>query len=214
MNDAGPELLAVNEQNLDIAAVRAAEALRSGELIVVPTETVYGVAAHPEVPDGLAKLYEAKSRDRDKPIAFLASDLHAVADYGARIDPLAEALASAYWPGPLTLVLNLETGGTEGFRIPDNAVALAVLRASGGLLRVSSANASGDPDALTADAALEALSGHVSLVLDAGPAPGGVASTVVRIHAGKAEILRAGAVAPDAIHREVNALQNQDATHP
>lgn len=170
----------------------AAEALRAGGLVILPTETVYGVAADPRTPDGVERLYRAKSRDPRKPLPLLAAEPDDVRRAGAIWSPAADALARAFWPGALTLVLPVG-GGTEGFRVPDHAVARAVIRAAGVALRVTSANSSGEPPALTAEAAVTALGPHLDLVLDAGPSPGGVPSTVVSV-CGPVRVLREGAI--------------------
>lgn len=180
---------------------RVAEAVRvlaRGELLILPTETVYGLAADPGVAGCLDRLYAAKERDRGKPIPLLASGLEAVRRASATLPPYAVRLARRYWPGPLTLVLSCGPA-TEGFRVPDHAVALAVLQACGGLLRVTSANLSGEPSTATAAAAVEALGGRVALALDAGPAALGVESTVVQATGDSPVILRQGAIPREAI---------------
>lgn len=187
----------------DPAAIRrAADLLRAGELVIVPTETVYGVAARADSPDALAKLYAAKGRDEAKRVAYFAGGLAAVRASGAQADEIAERLAAAFWPGPLTLVLPNGTGGWDGFRCPDHPVALAWLRELDGVVpAVTSANRSGQPPALTAPDAWAALAPHVALALDAGPVAVGAASTVVKIAAGAIEILRTGPVGRDALAR-------------
>ena len=187
----------------DPAAIRrAADLLRAGELVIVPTETVYGVAARADSPAALAKLCAAKGRDEAKRIAFFAAGLAAVRAAGAQVDEIAERLAAAFWPGPLTLVLPNGAGGWDGFRVPDHPVALAWLRELGDVApAVTSANRSGQPPALTAADAWAALAPHVALALDAGPVAVGAASTVVKISAGTIEILRPGPVGRDALAR-------------
>lgn len=181
---------------------RAVDALRDGALVIVPTDTVYGVAADAGLPDAEARIYEAKKRDRGKPIPLLAADADAVRDYGAALGVVETRLAEKFWPGPLTMVLDMgdrDRSGNEGFRVPDHEQARELLRAAGGVLRVTSANESGQPPALTAAAAKTALGDHVAVVLDAGPAPGGTASTVIRVEntgdGPEIVILREGAVA-------------------
>ena len=180
----------------DPAAIRrAADLLRAGELVIVPTETVYGVAARADSPSALAKLYAAKGRDEAKRVAYFAGGLAAVRAAGAQVEEIAERLAAAFWPGPLTLVLPNGAGGWDGFRVPDHPVALAWLRELGDVApAVTSANRSGQPPALTAPDAWAALAPHVALALDAGPVAVGAASTVVKIAAGGIEILRPGPV--------------------
>ena len=172
---------------------RAAECLKRGELVVVPTETVYGVAARADSPDALAKLCAAKGRDESKRIALFAAGLETVRAAGIHVDEIAERLAAAFWPGPLTMVLPNAAGGWDGYRVPDHAVALAWLRELGGVVpAVTSANRSGEPAARTAPEAWVALAPHVAMALDAGPVAMGAASTVVKVSAGEVEILRQG----------------------
>ena len=180
---------------------RAAELVRAGELVIVPTETVYGVAARPDSAAALARLYAAKGRDAAKRIAFLAPDFAAIRAAGVKTGEVAERVAAAFWPGPLTLVLQNSRGDWDGFRVPDHAVALAWLRELDFLPAVTSANRSGEPAALTAQAAWAALEPHVALALDAGPAAGGLASTVVKIAGADLEILRAGPIGREALER-------------
>lgn len=181
---------------------RAAEFLRAGELVIVPTETVYGVAARADSPAALARLYAAKGRDEAKRIALFADGIETVRAAGATVDDGARRLAAAFWPGPLTLVLPNAAGGWDGFRCPDHPVALAWLRDLGGVAAaVTSANRSGEPAARTAQEAWAALQPHVTLALDAGPAPGGQASTVVRVGAGFLEILREGPIGRSALEK-------------
>ncbi|MEI7436139.1 MAG: Sua5/YciO/YrdC/YwlC family protein [bacterium] len=181
MPNAELRLLTVNPRRPARAAVSAAAAaLGRGELVLLPTDTVYGLAALPGFEN---RLREAKGRDAGKPIALLAESFDAVARLVEKMPVQARELARRFWPGPLTMVLPVGTG-TEGFRVPDHAVTRAVLAASGGLLRVTSANLSGSPDALDATTALAALEQSVSVALDAGPAPGGLSSTVVEITSG------------------------------
>ncbi|MBM4148829.1 MAG: Sua5/YciO/YrdC/YwlC family protein [Lentisphaerae bacterium] len=187
------------------ACADAVEAMLAGGLVIVPTDTVYGVAAHPGRPGAVKGLFAAKGRDAGKPIPFLAADIASVKRAGAVFEGAAAALAAAFWPGPLTLVLPVAGSDPEGFRIPAFDPALMLLRAAGGLLRVTSANLSGEPAALTAAAAAHALGASVAAVLDAGPSPGGAASTVVAFRAGRPVVLREGALAAAAIMEACNA---------
>ena len=180
------------------ALTEAIAALRRGELVIVPTETVYGLAADERNPAAMKKLFEAKGRPTDKPVALLAVGVAELERYGAKLPPAAKKLAEKFWPGPLTLVLD-SPAGWLGFRIPDHPVMLALLRAWGGVLAVTSANRSGEPPATTATAALVALEPFVTLALDAGPAAGGVPSTVVKEEEMKLEVLREGAISKEEI---------------
>lgn len=187
-------VLKVNPERPEDSAVReAAECLARGGLLILPTDTVYGLAADPRVPGAEDRLYEAKRRPAEKAIPRLASDARQVSGSGAVLGGKGRRLAERYWPGPLTLVLAVP-GGTCGFRVPDHATCLAVLRAVGAPLAVTSANLSGAPEARTAEDAVRSLCEQVELALDAGPAPGGVASSVVRVIGEHVEILREGAI--------------------
>lgn len=191
----------VNSGSPDQHVIDAAvDVLRRGELLVLPTETVYGLAVDPGQSAAMESLYRAKSRPEDKSLALLVDDFEGLPDHGIAKGSKAEALARRYWPGPLTLVIP-SRGGFVGYRVPDHPVALAVLRGFGGPVAASSANVSGRPPALTADEAERSLGGAVSAILDAGPVPGGVPSTVVRVSAGRTEVLREGAIPASEIEQ-------------
>lgn len=178
------------------AVEEAAAALARGELVAFPTDTVYGLAAGH---DHVRKLYVAKDRPKDKRIPVLLSDATNL-EASALVTPAARALAAAFWPGPLTLVLVAPRRGTLAFRVPDHPVARRLIAASGGGLPVTSANRSGRPDAKTADEVLAQLEGRVALVLDGGPVTGGVPSTVVDCTTERIKILREGAISSAAIN--------------
>lgn len=148
------ELIQINAQTPDPEIIRRACALlEAGKLVGVPTETVYGIACAPE---HIEALYCAKERDRGKPIARLAGSLEQVEALGADFGKDGRALAEKYWPGPLTLVLNTPEG-TTGFRVPDHGIPLALARAFGRPIALTSANKSGDADATNAQEAFQAL---------------------------------------------------------
>ena len=178
---------------------RAAEFLRAGELVIVPTETVYGVAVRADFPGGMVRLFAAKGRDEGKPVAFFAENVEQVRAAGVRVNSMAERLAAAFWPGPLTMVLQNSTGGLDGFRVPDHPVALAWVRELGLLPAVTSANRSGESAALTAQEAWAALAPHVALALDAGVAGEGQASTVVKVLESEIVLLREGPIRREAL---------------
>jgi len=178
---------------------RACALLEAGELVVVPTETVYGIACDPA---HLEKLYAAKERDRGKPIARLAASLEQVEALGAKFDKYGRALASTYWPGPLTLVLDTPDGPT-GFRVPAHEVPLALTRAFGRPIALTSANKSGGIDAVTAREAFQTLENSVALFLDAGACSGKVPSTVVQCSDNGVKILREGAVSKAEIEQVI-----------
>lgn len=180
---------------------RAAEACRAGELVIVPTETVYGVAVCADSPGALERLRAAKGREAGKQLTRMAAEADAIRGAGIPMEDAARRLAEAFWPGPLTLVLPDGAGGWEGFRVPDHPVALAWLRELKRLPAVTSANRSGQPPARTAQDAWAALEPHAALALDAGPSPGGRASTVVRVGAEALEILRVGPIGAEELEQ-------------
>jgi L-threonylcarbamoyladenylate synthase len=182
---------------------RAANLLRVGELIVFPTDTVYGIAAAVERPDAVARLYVAKGRPMDRPIPILISDFDQVSRLSPRADPRLERLLRSYWPGGLTVVLEaapwlpheiVGDTGHVGLRLPDHPLALELIRAAGGALAVTSANRSGESAATNAGDAYEALAHQAALVIDDGPSPGGVNSTVIAVNGERVTILREGAL--------------------
>ncbi len=169
------------------AIVAAVDLLRRGLPVVLPTDTVYGVGVLPFDAAAVERLYAVKGRPAEKGIPILLGDVADVAHVAGIIPSAAAALMAHFWPGPLTLVVprrpelpaNLSPDDTIAVRVPDHAVARALIRAAGGALATTSANVSGRPPARAADEALAALDGRVAAVLDDGPSPGGVASTVV-----------------------------------
>jgi L-threonylcarbamoyladenylate synthase len=191
------------------AAIDAAvAAMARGAIVGLPTETVYGLGVLPR-PEPLAALIRAKGRARDKGIALLIDDLDQVADLVVMPDE-ARRLARRFWPGPLTLVLELRrTGsvpseldgglGTLGLRLADHHVPRSLARRLGPIA-VTSANRSGLPPAQTADELLESVGPALSLVLDDGPVRGGVASTVVAVSAhGLVQVRRLGAIPEEVL---------------
>jgi L-threonylcarbamoyladenylate synthase len=190
------------------AGVRAAaEALRRGGVVAYPTETFYGLGALAADGAAVERLVRAKGRPDGKPLPLLAAGLDQV-DALADLPPLARRLAAAFWPGPLTLVVPARPGlhpaitggtGTVGVRITSSPVAAALARQAGGALVATSANLAGEPPAATPAALDPALVARLDLVLDGGPAPGGLASTVVAVEGERLRLLRAGAIPVDRV---------------
>lgn len=178
---------------------QAKSILVSGGVVVLPTDTVYGIAAHPGSASAIRRILRIKRRPANKPIPLLAADKDAVCAFGAEFPPAARALAEAYWPGALTLVLSCGQV-FEGFRVPNHENLRRLLKSCGGVLRVTSANFSGQQPALSAAAALCSVGSVSDLVIDGGISPGGVASTVVRVSPDNTvEILRESAISKAAI---------------
>ncbi len=189
------------------AAVEAAErALAAGECVVLPTDTVYGLAARPDRPAATDRLFETKRRPRDLTLPVLAAGLGDAAAV-AVLDERAVALARRFWPGPLTLVLPRSDLSREwdlgveretvGVRVPANDVALAVLSRTGPLA-VTSANPSGRPTPPTCEGVRRALGDAVAVYVCAGPGTGRP-STVVALVGDEPRILRPGEVPAEAI---------------
>jgi L-threonylcarbamoyladenylate synthase len=189
-----------------------ADAVRAaclGELIVVPTDTVYGIGTRPDDPVATARLFDAKQRPRELEVPVLASTLAQLGTV-ARFDDRSERLAEAFWPGPLTLVLPRtplssawELGGdpdTLGVRIPDHRLTRVVLAATGPLA-VTSANRSGEPPARTCDELEEVFGDLVRVYLCQDEPLEGPASTVVDVAHGRPRLVRVGAVDPKEIER-------------
>jgi len=172
------------------AVEEAAAALARGELVAFPTDTVYGLAAGH---DHLQKLYVAKDRPKDKRIPVLLSDA-ANLEASAMVTPAARALAAAFWPGPLTLVLVAPRRGTIAFRVPDHPVARRLIAACGGGLPVTSANRSGQTDCRTAKEVLDQLDGRIAVILDGGRTAGDKPSTIVDCSTDRLEIRREGMI--------------------
>jgi L-threonylcarbamoyladenylate synthase len=196
----GEPVTAVRKADRDAIAA-AARALKAGELVAFPTETVYGLGADARNGAAVARLYEAKGRPAFNPLICHVAD-RAGAERLGRFDAAAARLAQAFWPGPLTLVLPkapdcavaaLATAGlyTIAVRVPDHPVAGALLREFGGPVVAPSANRSGHLSPTTAQHVLADLGGRIDLVLDGGPTPVGLESTIVAC-LGAPTLLRAG----------------------
>jgi tRNA threonylcarbamoyl adenosine modification protein (Sua5/YciO/YrdC/YwlC family) len=191
-----------------VGIARAADLLRSGQLVAFPTDTVYGIGCRVGDLGALARIFAAKRRDPEKAVAWLVASRSTVADSGFRVDDRAAQLAERFWPGGLTLVLPALDGPvTQAFRIPAHDVALALLAASGPLA-VSSANRSGEPETLDADdvAIAFADADEPSAILDGGRVPGGVASSVLDLGGSRARLLREGAVSRAEIEAVIGPI--------
>lgn len=165
----------------------AVEILRSGGVVLVPTETVVGLVA---AEAGLHRLGELKLRDPDKPIAMLCATPEEAFAFAEGVSPLAERLAGLYWPGPLTLVLDRGNGGTIGLRVPDHATVQTLLASYGAPLHATSANLSGEPAPRTLEDVDPRIRDMVEAVV-AGEPGDGEASAVVDLSGGGAKLLRA-----------------------
>jgi len=169
-----------------VSAAEAGKLLRQGRVGLVPTETVVGLVAGEA---GLSRLFEVKARDPDKPIAVLCGSVEEAFTLGRSVPPLARSLAVRFWPGPLTLVLEAEGGGTIGIRVPAHPVIRAVLASHDGVFYATSANPSGE----SAPRALEEVSPAIFSNTDfavRGEPGSGEASAVVDLSGGDVRLLR------------------------
>jgi L-threonylcarbamoyladenylate synthase len=189
---------------------RAVEILRRGGVIALPTETVYGLAANAEDELAVRRVFAIKGRPATHPLIVHLPRAESLPDWAQAIPSEAWTLASAFWPGPLTLVLrrtaratDAVTGGqdTVALRVPQHPMALAVLSALGGGLAAPSANRFGRVSPTTADHVREDLGDDVDLLLDGGPCTVGVESTIVDLSSGEPAILRPGGLAAEEVER-------------
>jgi L-threonylcarbamoyladenylate synthase len=203
-----------DDDELEAAVEAAALAIRRGELIVIPTDTVYGVAADAFDPAAVRALLRAKGRGREMPPPVLVSASATIDALAVGLPGYARTLVEKFWPGPLTLVCNQQsslqwdlgdTRGTVAVRMPDHPAALAILERTGPLA-VSSANLTGEPAATSADAADEMLGEFVSAVVDAGPSLRKDASTIVDVTSAQGRVLRLGALSLDELNAALEPL--------
>ena len=200
----GVETLRVSPTDPEPGALaRAAGVLSRGGLVVFPTDTLYGLAADPRNADGVARVYRAKVRVPQQALPLVAGDLEQVETLSTTLSALTRRLADRFWPGPLSLVVDVVPSvvrdvhggsGTVAVRVPDQAVARALALGLGFPIVATSANRSGSPATCLADAAASALEGEVDLVLDSGPTPGGEPSTIVDARTDAPRLIREGAI--------------------
>ncbi|WP_153396671.1 L-threonylcarbamoyladenylate synthase [Ornithinicoccus halotolerans] len=215
----GRVLDCTDPQQREEALREAAEEVRAGRVVVLPTDTVYGVGADAFDVVAVAMVLAAKHRGREMPPPVLVPSARTVDGLAVDVPMYAKILMRRFWPGGLTLVLRAqpslswdlgETNGTVAVRMPDDEVALALL-SDVGPMAVTSANVTGNPAATTAQEALEQLGGAVSVYLDGGPRSGGVASTIVDCTKAEPEILRPGAVGSEQLREVLGATTLHDA---
>ncbi len=204
---------ASDEAALETGLAAATTAVRAGELIVLPTDTVYGLGADAFDAAAVTRLLDAKGRGREMPPPVLVGSAATLEALASEVPAWARTLVEHYWPGPLTIVVRQqvslqwdlgETRGTVAVRMPDHPVALELL-ARTGPLAVSSANVTGQPAATNADQAVEMLGEKVSVILDAGPTTDDRPSTIVDCTGAQPRVLRVGAIAVDEILEVLDA---------
>ena len=189
-------------------AETAAKLIRAGELVAIPTETVYGLGADGLNVEAVAKIFEAKGRPQDNPLILHISEPREMERFCHSIPNAAYALAEKFWPGPLTMVLPAReivprrtTGGlsTVAVRCPDNAVTRQIIRLSGCPIAAPSANLSGKPSTTTAQHVLHDHDGKIAAVVDGGPCRVGVESTIVDLTEDRPRLLRPGGITPEQL---------------
>ncbi len=199
-------------EDLRDVVCRAVEAVAAGQLIAFPTETVYGVAASALRPDAVERLLEAKGRESKKPFALAVKGVDDALDYVPGMSQLARRLARRCWPGPVTLVLDVDhpdsviyrlptsvreiivPNGAVGLRVPAHSVALQIMRLSAGPLVLTSANLSGGNDATCGAQVLDQLGDKIDLIIDDGSSRFGQPSTVIKVTGNQVQFLREGVV--------------------
>ena len=171
-------------------------ALRGGNVIAAPTETVYGLMALWQSDSARQEIYRLKHRPADKRLQMLAPDVETAIRAGLKPNDMLQKIANAFWPGPLTVIVEANDGDTIGLRIPNHPFILKFLRELGEPLAATSANLSGTPAAITPSDAVANLDGRPALLIDGGKVTvtGGASSTVVSIVGGTITILRQGPI--------------------
>ena len=191
-------ILKVDAAEPDPEAIRQAAALlQRGGLVAFPTETVYGLGANLKDPQAIQELYQVKQRPFEKRATLHIASFRQVEAEGVTVSPATWKLIREFWPGPLTLVLARRDGSTIGFRMPGHPVAFALLKEAGVPVIAPSANLSGQEPATRAEQVLEVFADKIDMVLDGGPTPIGVSSTVVDLTGEAPRILRDGAKAAE-----------------
>lgn len=195
-----PRILDCTTGILDAALAEAVRVVAGSGLVVLPTDTVYGIGATARDPRAVAALLAAKGRGRQMPPPVLVADASSVDVLCVDVPDAARRLAQRHWPGGLTLILRArpdlgwdlgDTGGTLALRMPDHPVALALLRAAGPMA-VTSANLTGRPPATDVAAAVDSFGDTVGLYLDGGPTPGATPSTIIDLAHGTPRAIRLG----------------------
>lgn len=206
------EVVEISENELDGKALeelsRAGEIIRAGGLVAFPTETVYGLGGDALNPDSSRKIYAAKGRPSDNPLIVHVYRFEDVEEIVSEVPETARKLAKAFWPGPLTMIMNKNhkvpyetTGGldTVAIRMPNNKIALKLIEKSGGYIAAPSANTSGRPSPTVAKYCVEDLSGKIEMIIDGGQVGIGLESTIVDLTSDVPMILRPGYITLDML---------------
>ena len=202
-------IIKIDSNNIDKELIaQAAEVIRSGGLVVFPTETVYGLGADTFNPEAVAKIYQAKNRPADNPLISHISAMEQVYDLAAEVPEAAVKVMEHFWGGPLTIILKRKAGvpaavsaglDTVSIRFPSHSIAYELIRQSGTPIAAPSANLSGSPSPTAARHAIDDMMGRVDMIIDGGDSLIGVESTVVDMTGELPVILRPGAVTAEDI---------------
>jgi L-threonylcarbamoyladenylate synthase len=185
-----------------------AEIIRSGGLLAIPTETVYGLGANGLDPEAVRHIFEAKGRPQDNPLILHIASADWLERYCAEVPPIAYRLAERFWPGPLTMILkrkdivpDVTTGGldTVGMRCPNHPVTLQIIQAADLPVAAPSANTSGRPSCTTAEHVREDMMGKIDGIMDGGPCAVGVESTIIDLTVTPPQLLRPGGLPLEAL---------------
>jgi tRNA threonylcarbamoyl adenosine modification protein (Sua5/YciO/YrdC/YwlC family) len=183
------EIVKINSDTPEPSLVRyAADQIRAGQVLGMPTDTFYGLAADPFNLRAVDRVYEIKSRSRHKPLSLLIESVEQAEELARPLPEEFHALARKFWPGPLTIIVRAASRlplkvtantGNVALRIPSSAIPLAVVQAAGIAITATSANLSGESECTTADAVRDQLQDRISIIVDGGPSPREVASTII-----------------------------------
>ncbi|HMF19354.1 MAG TPA: L-threonylcarbamoyladenylate synthase, partial [Gemmataceae bacterium] len=218
------QVLLVDSDHPDSDAIaRAAEILRNGGLVAFPTETVYGLGANALDPAAVARIFQAKGRPPQNPLIVHVAKLETTANLAADWPEKATELAERFWPGPLTLVVRKRAcvpdavtagGDTVALRVPSHPVALALLKAANIPIAAPSANRSTLLSPTRAEHVLHGLEGRIDLLLDAGPTPGGLESTVLDVTTNPPRLLRPGLISPAELGAVIGPIIQKESPNP
>ncbi len=201
---------------------KAGRIIREGGLVAFPTETVYGLGANALDTEASAKIYRAKGRPSDNPLIVHIAQLSSLDPIVRDIPDQARILAEAFWPGPLTMILNKKplvpasvTGGldTVAVRMPDNETALALIRSGGGYIAAPSANTSGRPSPTTAQHVRDDLNGKIDMIIDGGSVDIGVESTIIDLTEDTPMVLRPGYISLEMLRSVVGDVKMDPGLH-
>ena len=203
------QIIKIDEKNINSKEMEeAGRLIAAGELVAFPTETVYGLGGDALDPKAAYKIYAAKGRPSDNPLIVHIADYEDIYRVGKNVPKQAKLLADAFWPGPLTMIVeknenvpDATTGGmnTVAVRMPNNQVALALIRKSGCLIAAPSANTSGRPSPSEASHVAEDLSGKIAMIIDGGAVTIGIESTIIDLTEETPMVLRPGYITPQML---------------